>query len=163
LSGTVLTKTGEMSMKRYVVNLEKEEKEHLEQITSKGTTGVRKFRRAQTLLSANEGCIDKQIAQVLGTSVSTVERVRKRFVEEGLEASLTERPRIGGALQRKLDGHQEAYLLALAASDPPEGSGKRRWSMRMLAERLVEVGIVEEISGETVRRKLHEKGAPNLG
>ena len=154
---------GEMTMKRYVVDLSKEESEQLERLTSKGTIGVRKLRRAQILLSANEGLTDRQIAQVIGASVSTVERVRKRFVEEGLEASLSERPRIGGALQRKLDGHQEAYLVALACSDPPEGSGKRRWSMRMLAERLVEVGIVEEISGETVRRKLHEKGVPNLG
>jgi transposase len=154
---------GEMTMKRYVVNLEKEEKEQLEQLTSKGSTGVRKLRRAQILLSANEGCTDEQIAAVLGASVSTVERTRKRFVEEGLQASLSERPRIGGALQRKLDGHQEAYLLALASSDPPEGSGKRRWSMQMLAERLVEVGIVEEISGETLRRKLHQRGVPNLG
>jgi transposase len=154
---------GEMTMKRYVVDLSKEESEQLERLTSKGTIGVRKLRRAQILLSANEGLTDKRIAQVIGASVSTVERVRKRFVEEGLEASLSERPRIGGALRRKLDGHQEAYLVAVACSDPPEGSGKRRWSMRMLAERLVEVGIVEEISGETVRRKLHEKGVPNLG
>jgi len=151
-----------MTMKRYVVNLNGQEKEHLERMTSKGTTGVRKLRRAQILLSANEGCTDGHIAEVLGASVSTVERVRKRFVEEGLEASLSERPRIGGALQRKLDGRQEAYLVALACSDPPEGSGKRRWSMQMLAERLVEVGIVEEISGETVRRTL-KKGSSSRG
>lgn len=150
-------------MKRYVVDLDEEESEQLERLTSRGSSGVRKLRRAQILLSANEGCSDKEIAAVLGASVSTVERVRKRFVEKGLEASLTERPRIGGALQRKLDGHQEAYLVALASSDPPEESGRRRWSMRMLAERLIEVGIVEEISGETVRRKLHQKGAPSLG
>lgn len=150
-------------MKRYVVDLSDEEKEQLEQMTSRGSTGARKLRRAQILLSASEGLTDGEIAAVLGASVSTVERVRKRFVEEGLESSLSERPRIGGALQRKLDGHQEAYLVALACSDPPDESGKRRWSMRMLAEKLTEVGIVEEISGETVRRKLHERGLPNLG
>lgn len=159
----MLKKTGEMTVKRYVVELGKEEKEQLERLTSRGSTGARKLRRAQILLSSNEGCTDKQIAMVLGASVSTVERVRRRFVEEGLEASLTERPRIGGALQRKLDGHQEAYLLALASSDPPDEAGIRRWSMQMLAERLIEVGIVEEISAETVRRELHQKGAPNLG
>jgi transposase len=153
---------GEVTMKRYVVDLNEREKERLERMTSKGTTGVRKLRRAQILLSANDGRTDAQIAGVLGASVSTVERVRKRFVEEGLEASLSERPRIGGALRRKLDGHQEAYLVALACSDPPEGSGKRRWSMRMLAERLVEVGIVEEISGETLRRTL-KKGSSSRG
>lgn len=157
----VLAKMGETAVEKYVVDLSKEEKEQLERMTSKGTTRARKLRRAQVLLSAGEGCTDEQIATVLGASVTTVRRVRKRFVEEGLEAALSERPRIGGALQRKLDGHQEAYLLALASSEPPEG--KQRWSMRMLAERLVEVGLVEEISEETVRRELHEKGAPNHG
>lgn len=159
----MLKNIGEMLVKRYVVDLDEEEKEQLERLTSRGSTAVRKLRRAQILLSANEGLTDKQIARVLGASVSTIERVRKRFVEEGFEAALSERPRIGGALQRKLDGHQEAYLVALASSDPPEESGKRRWSMQMLAERLIEVGLVEEISGETVRRKLHQKGAPSLG
>lgn len=150
-------------MKKYVVDLSKDESHQLKQLTKKGATGARKLRRAQILLSANKGKADKEIAQILTTSVSTVQRVRRRFVEEGLQAALSERPRIGGALQRKLDGHQEAYLLALASSDPPGEAGKRRWSMQMLAERLIEVGIVEEICGETVRRRLHEKGAPNLG
>ena len=150
-------------MKKYVVELNEDEVHQLKQLTKKGATCARKLRRAQILLSANEGKADKEIAQVLATSVPTVQRVRRRFVEEGLEPALSERPRIGGALQRKLDGHQEAYLVALASSDPPEESGGRRWSMRMLAEKLVEVGLVEEISGETVRRKLHQKGAPNLG
>ena len=103
---------------------------------------------------AEEGYIDKEIARALGAAVTTVERVRKRFVEEGLEAALSERPRPGAA--RKLDGHQEAYLAALACSDPPEG--KKRWTMRMLAEKLVSLEVVEEISEETVRRTL--KKAP---
>jgi transposase len=94
----------------------------------------------------------------MNAAVTTVERTRKRFVEEGLEAALSERSRPGA--RRKLDGHQEAYLVALACSDPPEG--KKRWSMQLLADRLVEVGMVEEISDETVRRTL-KKGTLNRG
>ncbi len=145
-------------MKKYVVDLSKEEKGRLEELTTKGTIGARKLRRAQILLSANEGCTDKEIAAVLGTAVTTVERVRKRFVEEGPEAALSERPRPGA--QCKLDGHQEAYLVALACSDPPEG--RKRWSMQMLADRIVEVGLLEEVSGETVRRML-KKGISSRG
>jgi transposase len=114
-------------MKRYIVKLSEEEKKDLHTLTHKGTCGVRKLRRAQMLLLANEGLTDQQIARALDGSVSTVERVRKRFVEEGLEAALSERPRPGA--RRKLDGRQEAYLLALASSDPPEG--KKHWSMQL--------------------------------
>ena len=90
--------------------------------------------------------------------MSTVERTPKRFVEGGLERALNESPRPGG--KRKLTGKQEAYLLALACSDPPEG--KKRWSMQLLADRLVELEIVEEISDETVRRTL-KKGTLSRG
>jgi transposase len=107
---------------------------------------------------ANEGPTDEEIARALDASVSTVERVRKRFVEEGLEAALSERSRPGA--RRKLDGRQEAYLVALASSDPPEG--KKYWSMQLLADRLVELEIVEEISDETVRRML-KKGTSSRG
>jgi transposase len=110
------------------------------------------------LVLANEGPTDEEIARALDASVSTVERVRKRFVEEGLEAALSERPRPGA--RRKLDGRQEAYLVALASSDPPEG--KKYWSMQLLADRLVELEIVEEISDETVRRML-KKGTSSRG
>jgi transposase len=95
---------------------------------------------------------------VLLTSVSTVERTRKRFVESGLERALNESSRPGG--KRKLTGKQEAYLVALACSDPPEG--KKRWSMQLLADRLVELELVEEISDETVRRTL-KKGTLSRG
>ncbi len=91
--------------------------------------------------------------------MTTVERTRKRFIEEGLEAALSERPMPAGAA-RKLDGHREAYLVALACSDPPEG--RKRWSMRLLADRLVELGVVDGISEETVRGTL-KKGASNRG
>jgi hypothetical protein len=92
--------------------------------------------------------------------VRTVERVRKRFVEEGSQAAISERPRPGKA--PKLDGRQEAYLVALACSDPPEEAASERWSMRLLAERLVELEVVDEISEETVRRTL-KKGTSNRG
>ena len=138
------------TMKRYIVKLSEEEKKDLHALTHKGTCGVRKLRRAQMLVLADEGLTDEEIARALDGSVSTVERVRKRFVQEGLKAALSERPRPGA--RRKLDGRQEAYLLALASSDPPEG--KKHWSMQLLADRLVGLEIVEEISDETVRRTL---------
>jgi transposase len=145
-------------MKKYVIDLNEQEKEQLEDLTTKGKSGARKIRRARILLLADGGYIDEEIARALGAAVTTMERVRKRFVEEGLEAALSERPRPGAA--RKLDGHQEAYLVAVACSDPPEG--KKRWSMRLLADRLVEIGVVDEISEETVRRTL-KKGTSNRG
>ena len=145
-------------MKKYVVDLNEQEKKRLEDLTTKGKSGARKIRRARILLLAEEGYIDEEIARALGAAVTTVERIRKRFVEEGLEAALSERPRPGAT--RKLNGHQEAYLVALACSDPPEG--KKRWSMQLLADRLVELGMVDEISDETVRRTL-KKGTSNRG
>jgi transposase len=148
-------------VKKYVVDLSEEEKERLDELTSKGTTtGARRLRRAHTLLLANEGMVDKEIARVLNSSVSTVERVRRRFVEEGLEAALSERPRLGAALRRKLDGKAQAYLVALACSEAPEG--RRRWTMQMLADKMVEVGVVQEICDETVRRTL-KKGTLSRG
>ncbi len=144
--------------KLYVVDLSKEEKEQLEELTSKGQSAARKIRRAHILLLANEGLRDKEVARALSAAVTTVERVRKRFVEEGLEAAISERPRPGA--KRSLDGHQEAYLVALACSEPPEG--RESWTMQLLADRLVEVGVLEEISDETVRRTL-KRGTSSRG
>lgn len=145
-------------MKKYIVDLDKRERNRLEDLTTKGKSGAREIRRARILLLADEGRIDKEIASFLGAAVTTVERVRKRFVEEGLESALSERRRPGAA--RKLDGRQEAYLMALACSETPEGRG--RWSMRMLADRLVELDVVDDISGETVRRAL-KRGISSRG
>jgi transposase len=136
--------------KLYVVDLSKEEKEQLEELTTKGQSPARKIKRAHILLLANKGLKDKEIARALDAAVTTVERIRKRLVEEGLEAAISERPRPGA--KRSLDGHQEAYLLALACSNPPEG--RESWTMQLLADRLVEVRVVEQISDETVRRTL---------
>ena len=136
--------------KKYVVKLDQGEKSYLEELTTKGQNAARKIRRANILLLANEGHQDKEIAQALNAATTTVERIRKRFVEEGFEAALSERPRPGA--QRKLDGHQEAYLVALACSDPPRG--KKQWTMQLLADKLVESEVVGSISDETVRRTL---------
>jgi transposase len=144
--------------KVYVVDLTKEEKAELLELVGKGETRARKMNRAHILLLANEGRTDKDIAEALHTSPSTVERTRRRFVEGGLERALNESPRPGG--KRKLTGKQEAYLVALACSDPPEG--KKRWTMQLLADRFVEMGVVEGISDETVRRTL-KRGPSNRG
>jgi transposase len=148
----------EKVVKKYIVDLDEHERNELEQLTTKGNSDACKIRRARILLLADEERIEKEIASFLGSAVTTVERVRKRFVEEGLEAALSEKPRPGAA--RKLDRRQEAFLMALACSDAPEG--KANWSMRMLAERLVELEVVDEISGETVRRTL-KRGPSNHG
>lgn len=136
--------------KRYVVSLTKEEREQLLVLLKKGTTSARKLTRAQILLHADTGASDTTTAAAVHVNVRTVERMRQRFVEEGLEAALTERRRPGG--RPKLDGRQEAFLIALACSAAPRG--RERWTLQLLAERLVEVGIVGAISADTVRRAL---------
>jgi transposase len=136
--------------KRYIVTLSDAERAQLLTLTKKGKVSARKLSRAHTLLQADTGATDEAIAAALHSSIATVERTRKRFVEEGLEAALRERPRPGG--QRKLDGKQEAFLIALACSLPPEG--RQCWTMQLLADRLVALQIVDTISDETVRRTL---------
>jgi transposase len=144
--------------KRYLVTLTEEERVHLLALTKKGKVSARKLTRAHILLQADAGVSDTAIAAALHIGIATVERIRKRFVAEGLDAALTERPRPGG--QRKLDGKQEAFLIALACSTPPEG--RQCWTMQLLAERLVAVQVVEAISDETVRRTL-KKTRSNRG
>jgi transposase len=141
--------------KRYIVTLTAAEREDLLALTKKGKIAARKLMRAHVLLQADARVSDEVIAAALHIGIATVERLRKRFVEEGLEASLTERPRPGG--QRKLEGTQEAFLIALACSTPPEG--RTCWTMPLLADRLVALGAVEAISDETVRRALKKTPA----
>lgn len=141
--------------KRYIVDLTEPERTHLRELTKRGKVSARKLTRAHILLQAADGTIDTRIAEMLHVSVSTIERTRRRFVEEGLTAALTERPRPGG--QPKLDGTQEAHLVALACSQPP--TGRERWTMQLLADRLVELGVVATISDETVRRTLKKGGS----
>lgn len=133
--------------KKYVVDLSSTEREEIEGMLGGGTARVRRLTRARILFLANNGQTDENIVSALGVGLSTVERTRKRFVEGGLEHALTDLPRPGKA--RKLDGKQEALLVALACSDPPEG--RERWTMQLLADRLVELEVVDSISDETVR------------
>jgi transposase len=139
-----------MPAKKYIVKLEADEREQLLEVTSKGEIGARKMKRAQILLKADEGWKDKAIVIALDTSRPTVERIRKRFVEGGLEKALHDDPRPGGKI--KVDGRAEAHLIALACSDAPEGHD--HWTLRLLSDKLVELDVVESISHETVRRHL---------
>jgi transposase len=135
---------------KYIVTLTAEERQQLLEITHQNKVSARKFKRAQTLLLADEGHRDETIAQMLYVGESTVHRTRQKFVAGGVEFALSEAPRLGG--KRKLDGKAEAFLVATACSEPP--NGKAEWTMQMLADRLVEVKLVKQISDETVRRTL---------
>ena len=141
-----------MPAKKYRVKLSKEQQEKLEELTRRGSMSVRKYRRARVLLLADEnselGCKkDAEVARLADTSLATVHRVRRRFVEEGLKAALSEKDRPGKP--RTFDGKDRAAVTALACSAPPEGHA--RWSLRLLADKLVELEIVDSISHRTVR------------
>lgn len=148
-----------MPQKKYIVDLSTEERAELLALTSKGTVRARKMKRAQILLKADEGLSDAAIVAALGVSRPCVERVRQRFVEalrevarrEGnLPRALNDNPRPGQ--KRKLTGHQEARLIAEACTTPP--AGRARWTLRLLAGRMVELNIVDSLSHESVRRVL---------
>ena len=136
--------------KVYVVDLSDQERAELLELTRGGTTRARRLRRAQILLAADDGATDATITTALHVARTTVERTRQRFVLCGLAGALEERPRPGA--KAKLDGKAEAYLVALACSDPPDGH--TRWTMQLLADRLVQLERVGSISDETVRRAL---------
>ena len=145
--------------KRYRVTLTAEEREALGHMISRGKAAARRLVHARVLLQADasEGgpdWTDTRIAEAVRVSVRTIGRVRQRFVEDGLEAALRPKPS-PRVYARKLDGAQEAKLLALACSGPPEG--RRRWTLRLLAERMVELEIVPELSHETVRQTLKKE------
>ena len=140
--------------KKYPVILSDTERDDLKRLIATGTAPARKLTHARILLKADEsaqgaGWVDEKVADAVEVSQPTVSRVRKQYFEEGLEAALNRRPP-KREYHRKLDGEQEARLVALACSQPPEGHA--RWSLRMLADRLVELEIVEDISHQTVRR-----------
>jgi transposase len=135
-----------MRPKKYRVQLSAEEQRTLRAMLRRGRHSSRVLNRARVLLMAHEGKWDKEVAAAVGVTVTTVANIRRRYVEGGLEAALYDRPH--RRRPPKLDGHQEAYLIALACSSPPEGS--QRWTLRLLADRLVELGVVEAISHVTV-------------
>ena len=150
-------------MKKYVVELTSEERKQLKELVKKGKVAGYKIRHAQMLLKADQGkqgpgWQDKQIAEAFGAHLTTVERLRKRFVEQGLEAALERNKRQN--YTRKLDGDAEARLIAIACSKAPEG--RNEWSLRLLADRLVELSVVDSISHMTVSRTL-KKTNSSLG
>jgi transposase len=146
------------TMKKYVVELTEDERERLHKLISAGSAPARMLNRACILLKADEGkhaegdpLIDREIAPILETSTATVQRVRERFCRQGLDAAL-ERSAPDRVYERSFDGRAEARLIALACSEAPEG--RERWSMRLLADKAVEMGIVHSVSHETVRKTL---------
>jgi transposase len=141
-----------MPKKKYIVKLDDAEREQLEQMLRAGKHPTRKLTRARILLKAASGWNDDQIAAALGIGRSTVERTRESFVERGLEA-INERPRPGQ--KPKLDAKAEARLVAEACSKAPEGHA--HWTMQLLADRLIELKLVESVSDETVRRALKKR------
>ena len=144
-------------MKRYKVTLNADERQHLLDLIAAGKAAARKLAHARILLKADaaEGgpsWPDRQIADALEVSTDTVERVRQRFVELGLDAALDRKQRERPPREIKLDGRAEARLIALACSTPPEG--RAVWTMQLLADKLVELEVVGSISDETVRLAL---------
>ena len=144
-------------MKRYKVTLEAEERQHLHDLIAAGKAAARKLAHARILLKADatEGgpaWPDHRIADALEVSTATVERVRQRFVEQGCDAALERKHRGKPARPIKLDGRAEAQLIALACSAPPQG--RATWTMQLLADKLVELEVVDSISDETVRLAL---------
>jgi transposase len=142
--------------KKYRVTLTPEERDELGALISRGKADARKLAHARILLQVDEapggpGRADADVAASLDTSTRTVERVRQRFVEQGLGPALLPKP-TKRIYARALDGRQEAHLIALACSGPPEG--KKRWTLRLLAERMVALGHVDSLSHEAVRQAL---------
>jgi transposase len=142
--------------KLYRVTLTQQERQELHDLISRGKGDARRLAHARILLQADEAeggrrRTDEQIASALDTSTRTVERLRERFVEQGFEAALLPKPS-SRVYARKLDGRQEARLIALACSKPP--AGKKHWTLRMLADEMVELEVVDTLSHETVRQAL---------
>jgi len=153
-------------VKRYRVTLEREERDELERITRKGSHQSQKVINALILLNCDEGDFNERrvrgedIAEILRISLRKVDRVKKRFVEEGLDAALGGRQGRRSSYVRKADGDFEARLVALSCSKPPKGHAQ--WSLRLLADRAVELQYIDSVSYETVRRVL-KKTRSNRG
>ena len=144
-------------MKKYKVTLTTDERNALQELITNGKGGAKKLAHARILLKADQAeggpaWPDDRIAAAVDVSRATVERVRQRFVEQGLEAALVRKCQVRPSRLPTLDGRAEARLIALACSEPPDG--RREWTMQMLADKLVELEVVPSISDETVRRSL---------
>jgi transposase len=143
--------------KKFIVRLSVEERHQLESLIARGKSAARKLARARILLKADCSALgpawsDEQISGALDVGPITVHRVRRAFVEGGLEGVLVRRP--VPRRPRMLDGEQEAHLIALACGSPP--AGRRRWTLRLLADRMVALGHVGSVSHETIRRTLQK-------
>lgn len=138
---------------KYLVELAKEQREHLEKLTSSGKCSARQMKRAQILLKSDRSVnwSYQQIAEAFDVSDVTIAKVRKAFVEQGFEVAL-QRKKPEREYEYSLDGEGEAHLIALACGEPP--AGRDRWSLRLLRDRFVKLGYVESISHETIRRTL---------
>ena len=147
----------DISVKKYVVKLSGEERRRLEGLIGKGKSPARRLLKARILLKADisesgDGWSDSRIAAALETNVMMVHRVRKQLVEAGLEAVLSRKQRATPAVARIFDGEKEARLIALACSQPPKG--RARWTLRLLENKVVELGIVDRASDSTIGRVL---------
>ena len=142
--------------KRYMVTLTVQERDQLREVIAKGKAAAYKQRHARILLKADEGphgehWTDEQIERALDVHVTTVERLRRRFVEEGFEAAL-QRKEQKNRKAKKIDGRVEAHLVAVACGAPPDG--RKRWTLKLLADRLVALELVDSVCPETVRQTL---------
>jgi transposase len=145
--------------KQYIVRLTEEERSDLEDLVYKGKVAAHKRLHAHILLKADvsdlgEKMADSEISEALGISIRTVERVRQRLVQEGLESALN-RAKPRRVRSRVIDGENEAHLIALACADAPDG--RSRWTLRLLGQRMVELGYVESVSHETIRQTLKKR------
>ena len=146
-------------MKKYRVTLTADERHHLTTLIAAGKAAAQKLAHARILLKADQadggpGWTDDRIAEAVEVSTDTVARVRQRFVEDGLDAALARKPQARPSRERTLDGRAEARLVALACSAPPDG--RKRWTLTLLADRLVELEVVDSIGRETVRQTLQK-------
>jgi transposase len=144
-------------MKKYKVTLTAEERNSLQELIAAGKAAAKKLTHARILLKADAASggpawTDARIAEALEVHVSTVERLRERFVEQGLDAALGRKNQDRPSRPRTLDGKAEARLIAVACSQPPQG--RVRWTLRLLADKLVELEVVDTVSTETIRRTL---------
>ena len=144
-------------MKKYIVRLSKDERKQLKKLIKSGRGPARMFARARILLKADQGSdgpwwSDEKISEALEVTVQTIERIRKQLVEEGFDAVLSRREYKQKVSRKKIDGELEARLISLSCSEPPEG--RVRWTLRLLADKIIELGYVETISHETIRQTL---------
>lgn len=146
-------------MKKYIVRLEAEERVRLQQLVGVGTGAAYRIRHANILLAVDDSDAgaklkDEEAARALGVAVRSIEALRRRFVEEGLDAALERKKRERPSVEPMFDGHKEAKLIAIACG--PKPAGRARWTLELLADRVVALKIVEHCSRETVRRTLQK-------